>query len=278
MTQKSNRLSQWILLRGLARESRHWGAFPRILQKSLDEVANSSGLEVRIDCIDLPGSGRFSEMRSPISIAEITEFVRQKFFEIRKRQRDSGQEPAQSSHLVAISLGGMIGTRWLQNWPEDFSSATLINTSFKGFSPVHHRFTAEALRRLALAIASRDMRTREGNVVRLVSNRKDLYEKTTEEWAKIAMSRPITAENFARQLLAAALYQPSNERPGLPLLLLNSVQDRMVNPECSMEISRRWLAEIRRHPTAGHDLPLDDGPWVADQIASWWQKEVLNRR
>jgi pimeloyl-ACP methyl ester carboxylesterase len=278
MTQKSSRLSHWVLLRGLARESRHWGKFPETLETDLTRVAKDAGLEVRVDCIDLPGTGKYSEMRSPISIAEITEFVRHKFFEIRKRQRDHGQEPAQDSHLVAVSLGGMIGTRWLQSWPEDFTSATFINTSFRGFSPVHQRFTTEALRRLAAVITSRDARARELGILRLVSNRPEIYEKTADEWVQIALSRPIGFENFARQLLAASRFHPAEQRPGLPLLLLNSVQDRMVNPECSMEISRRWLTEIRRHLTAGHDLPLDDGPWVADQISSWWQKDVLNRR
>jgi hypothetical protein len=23
------------------------------------------------------------------------------------------------------------------------------------------------------------------------------------------------------------------------------------------------------HPSAGHDLPLDDGPWVAAQVRDW---------
>ena len=32
------------------------------------------------------------------------------------------------------------------------------------------------------------------------------------------------------------------------------------------------LAPHYRHPWAGHDLPHDDAPWVAQRIASWAQQ------
>jgi hypothetical protein len=36
-----------------------------------------------------------------------------------------------------------------------------------------------------------------------------------------------------------------------------------------MEIARRWHCSIAIHPTAGHDLPLDAGDWVAKEILAW---------
>jgi hypothetical protein len=36
-----------------------------------------------------------------------------------------------------------------------------------------------------------------------------------------------------------------------------------------MAIARRWNCPIAIHPTAGHDLPLDDGVWIAKQVHDW---------
>jgi hypothetical protein len=40
-------------------------------------------------------------------------------------------------------------------------------------------------------------------------------------------------------------------------------------------MSRAWRAELREHPSAGHDLPLDDPAWVAGRIAEWWLRSVM---
>jgi hypothetical protein len=34
-------------------------------------------------------------------------------------------------------------------------------------------------------------------------------------------------------------------------------------------LARYWQAAFAEHPSAGHDLPLDDGAWVAGQVAQW---------
>ena len=44
-------MSAWILLRGLAREQRHWARLPDRLR--------AGGLIDEIICVDLPGSGQF---------------------------------------------------------------------------------------------------------------------------------------------------------------------------------------------------------------------------
>jgi pimeloyl-ACP methyl ester carboxylesterase len=103
----------------------------------------------------------------------------------------------------------------------------------------------------------------------MVSNRPETYETVSREWASIHESRPVTLENFGRQLTAAALYQPRLPEPHQPVLLLNSEKDRMVDPSCSVEIANRWGAPLVRHPTAGHDLPLDEPAFTAREIAKW---------
>lgn len=269
-------LPHFILIRGLAREARHWGEFSKLLSISMKKVYGLKDGEAsaRIDCIDLPGAGRFSEMRSPASIDEITEFTRGKFLEIRRKIRDSGAQPAKHTYLIAVSLGGMIASSWFEHWPGDFNGAVLINTSFRGMSPFFKRLRPNAYKHLLGILKNHhDPIGRERSVLELVSNRKDLREETAKIWANIHMMRPVSYENFARQLVAAARFKPRPSKPPLPVLILGSDQDRMVHPSCSAEIAAAWEAEFKSHPTAGHDLPLDAGPWVAENIADWCRRQ-----
>jgi pimeloyl-ACP methyl ester carboxylesterase len=255
----------WILLRGLAREARHWGRFN-------EQLAQAMGPGAKVDAIDLPGAGRFSEMRSPTSMHQIAEFIRLKFHEIRNRQRERGEMPAAKSHLVAISLGAMVATEWVNRWREDFSSLVLINTSFNGFSPLYQRLRPEAYWHLLKAAGSQDMREREAHILRLICNRPDVREMLLEEWTAIQQNRPVSLENVIRQLAAAARFTPPTRAPGLPTLILGSGGDRMVAPSCSEAIAAKWQVEFDRHPTAGHDLPLDEPDWVLQRLARFYRR------
>ncbi|HEY3597313.1 MAG TPA: alpha/beta hydrolase, partial [Paraburkholderia sp.] len=61
-------MSAWILLRGLTRETRHWGALPAYLQDALNGA--------RVLPIDLPGNGEFATLRSYTNVADMVGFVR----------------------------------------------------------------------------------------------------------------------------------------------------------------------------------------------------------
>lgn len=267
-TEKKEPTTQWILLRGLAREARHWGSFPQDLADAISKVKP----EARADCIDLPGAGCFSEMKCPLSIPEMTEFVRGKLLEMRQRQREAAETPAPEVYLVAFSLGGMVASEWLHRWPDEIKGCVLINTSFKGYSPIYHRLVPTALRHLAGAVRGKSAQEQERHVLRMVSNRSEAHDRLVKEWSYISETRPVRFENVARQLLAASRYQPALEAPPVSVLVLNSLKDAMVHPSCSEAIARRWGAELRRHPTAGHDLAVDEPEWTVDQIQDWYMK------
>lgn len=256
---------QWLLLRGLAREARHWGSFPTDLQKALE----TDGKVIRVEALDLPGAGRYSEMKSPMTIAGITDFVREKSLEIRERQRLMGERPASKVVLVAVSLGGMIAARWMERWPKDLSACILVNTSFRGVSPIFHRLSPSALLHLYRILRTKDEKDREANVLKMISNRPEFHEATAAQWAKYQLERPVSIENFARQLLAASLFHPSLEEPPCPVLVVGSAGDRMVSPQCSISISEHWQTKFVQHESAGHDLPLDDPRWLIEQIRAF---------
>ena len=49
-------------------------------------------------------------------------------------------------------------------------------------------------------------------------------------------------------------------------------RDQLVDPACSAQLAAAWKADLEVHPEAGHDLPLDDGPWVVNQVRAWLEK------
>lgn len=59
----------WLLLRGLARESGHWGDFVSRLQREFPQAT--------INTLDLPGTGRFNNLPSPNTIENIVKFTRE---------------------------------------------------------------------------------------------------------------------------------------------------------------------------------------------------------
>lgn len=239
----------FYLVRGLIREARHWGTLPDHLLRVFPEA--------RITCLDLPGAGLHFQRRSPLQVEQMVDVMREEFLQ----NRIAGE----TAVLVAISLGGMIAAQWLLNHTEDFHRAVLINTSFGRLSPLPHRLRPGALVDMARAAlgATGD---REAAILRLVSNHANARDQALPLWNAIRAERPVSFENTLRQLLAAARFRLGDGRPSVPTLLLAATDDRLVNVACSRAIARHWQVPLLEHPTAGHDLPLDDPDWIVKKI------------
>lgn len=244
-------MSIWLLLRGLTREARHWGDFPALLAEALP------GCQVLT--LDLPGNGQLHRERSPGSVEAMADFC--------EARRAGLKAPL---NVIAMSLGAMVAVAWAQRHPGALQSAVLINTSLRPFSPVHHRLRPAnypALLRLALGATPRQW---EQTVLHLTSRHAGTPRaELLEQWLSYRSDCPVSRANALRQLWAASRYRAPFEKPALPLLLLNSAQDGLVDPRCSAALVQAWQCPLRQHPSAGHDLPLDDGGWVARQIADW---------
>jgi pimeloyl-ACP methyl ester carboxylesterase len=244
-------MSSWILLRGLTREKRHWRGFP---QQLAEELAGAHVIP-----LELPGNGELNGISSPTSIEAMASYCHAEVARL-------GVPPPY--HLLAMSMGAMVATTWAINHPEEVAACVLINTSFGGFSPVHHRFRPLAWKVLLQFLATRSLEQREALIFSLTSRLVVPATPVIEEWVAIRRSRPVHAWNALRQLMAAARFRgPST--PPVPTLILASAGDRLADPRCSMDIARRWHCGLVVHPSAGHDLPLDDGEWVAKEIHQW---------
>lgn len=246
-------MSTWILLRGLGRESRHWENFPQTFR---DHIPGTLTL-----ALDLPGNGRYWQQQSPCSIIAMVDHCRTQLAEQRI-------DPPYC--LMALSLGAMVAVAWCERYPDEIARGVLMNTSFRTFSPFWQRLRPSCYPTfLRLITSSTNAQQREQHILRLTSTRRAEDTSVAESWARYAKSAPLSRRNVWHQLFAALRFRAPLVAPRVPLLILASAQDRMVDPHCSRKIAEQWNAPCALHPTAGHDLPLDDGAWVIQQTINW---------
>lgn len=238
----------WILLRGLTRETGHWGAFLPLLAARLAPAA--------VIAVDLPGAGARWREPAPLTITATTDALRRHV-----------QPLARPWRLLGLSMGGMVATDWAARHPQDLAGVVLVNSSMRGFGVVARRLQPSAWPALLGAWAARDRLAAEIAILHLTSSRPRDHAALPAEWAALWQRHPIGRGQALRQLLAAARFQAPSVRPGQPMRILCSARDAVVDPRCSHVLAAAWSVPLAEHPTAGHDLPLDAPEWVADEAA-----------
>jgi pimeloyl-ACP methyl ester carboxylesterase len=246
----------WVLLRGLSRESGHWGVFPEHLLRELRALQPAS----RMVMLDLPGTGTLRRQASPTQVSAIVDACRAQL------QRHGVAGPVS---LVGMSLGAAVLSEWASRYPNEVEAGVLINPSLRPFSELFRRpRPLNYLGLLLLSLSRFSARMREVRVLSLTT-RLTPAQAVIDSWVELQRQHPLGVRNTARQLLASMRYRASRTRPSAPMLLLCSKADNLVDWRCSQAISRAWGAPLRLHTKAGHDLPLDDPQWVARAVAEW---------
>ncbi|MRW93303.1 alpha/beta fold hydrolase [Duganella sp. FT80W] len=247
-------MSSWILLRGLIREQRHWGRFPGELAQALPGAV--------IVTPDLPGNGQLHAQRSPTTVVAMVEYCRA---ELRARG-----VPAPYS-LLALSLGGMVAVEWASRYPQEIARCVLVNTSMRPYSRFHQRLRWQNYSAILKQLWQGGVENQERLILRLTSRAGDQAQRegVLTRWLTFQREYPVTRANALRQLWAAARFRAPATRPTMPLLVLSSAGDQLVDPRCSASLASAWQAAHMVHPGAGHDLPLDAGDWVAQAVAQW---------
>jgi pimeloyl-ACP methyl ester carboxylesterase len=244
-----------VLLRGLTRDARHWGGVPEQLRERLAGH--------RVECLDLPGNGALATEPSPWRILDYVAAC---------RRQASERGIAAPLHLVALSLGGMVALEWARSFPADVASCLLVNTSLRPLAPLSWRLRPRAWPSLVHALASRGLEARERDILRLTSRRYLPSEADgaalANEWVGLQQVAPVSYGNALRQLIAAARFG-FDHVPPVPVLLLASTRDRLVDVRCSRAAAARWDCQLVEHPSAGHDVPLDDPAWFVERTAAW---------
>lgn len=242
-----------ILLRGLVRESRHWGNFPKQLESA---IADSTILTPEIQ-----GVGRYINTSSPDNLIDMIEFMREQIKE----------HLGKDSIIMAMSLGGMIAKQWTEKYPDDFSKMILINTSYKGINPLLHRLKPSAIFQFLNIFITPHMGMREKKILDLVSNVPKKRDSILPEWIEIQKDAPVARESFINQIKAALKFQPSSQKPSLETLLIASKKDRLCDYNCTVKLSQLWNVPLKLHQSAGHDIPLDAPEWLIEKTKEFIQ-------
>ncbi|MBY0571191.1 MAG: alpha/beta hydrolase [Burkholderiaceae bacterium] len=240
----------WVLLRGLMREQRHWGNFTQ-------QFAQAHPHE-RIITLDFAGNGALYQQASATSIGAMVEQARQQLQQ---------QQVHDNVKLLAISLGGMVAVAWAERYPNELQRMVLINTSLAPYNPFYQRLRPANYPAIIATMLTGTQRQREQLILRLTSHQSNTpqAEQLLNDWVHYAQQYPIRRRNILRQLVAAMRYRAPAKAPQVPLLMLAGAKDVLVSPQCSATLAHRWQVELRIHPEAGHDLPLDDPAWVIQQ-------------
>ena len=253
-------MSTWVLLRGLTGERRHWGDLPALFGERVDAA--------RVIALDLPGNGAWHRLPSPASVDAMAAACRADLL---------SRGVAPPYHLLAMSLGAMDACAWSLSHPAELAGAVLINTSLRPFSPLTQRLRPRNYATLVrLRLSCPTAHAWEQAVLQRTSRAGERSlreaEALIDTWGAYRHGSPVSAANALRQLLAAARFCAPAAAPATPLLVLASSGDALVDPRCSARLAAQWHCPLATHPWAGHNLPLDDGPWVAAQGAGWLRR------
>jgi pimeloyl-ACP methyl ester carboxylesterase len=245
--------THWLFVRGLSREARHWLPFPERFEHDVPGA--------RVHLLDLPGAGTEWRRRAPLSVGGVMRDVRRRWL----RLRDAHPGPWA---ILGISLGGMVVLRWIGEHADDFERAVVINTSAADLSPPWGRMRLGVMPGIARAIRTDDAVAREREVLRATTRIFEGHDALAVQWAAYHRDQPITRRNVLLQLAAAARFR-SPPSVHVPLLVLAAAYDPLARAACGRRIADKYHSRFELHPTAGHDLPLDDPGWVTERVAAF---------
>lgn len=243
------KMRTWVLLRGLTRGKKHWADFSDRLQKKFPSD--------KVILIDTIGNGELNNQISPTQIEKYVQPIRDKLDTISTLKNEI--------HIISISMGGMIATEWMRLFPKEISLSILINTSASNFSTPIERLQWQNYIKLISIFFSKK---KEHSILKLTSNNKERFLTFESFFQDYVDLQPTSLKSALHQIIAASRYRFPLTSPG-KVLLLASKKDRLVSYTCSQAIAHQWKCPLFIHPTAGHDLPLDDPDWILDKIYSF---------
>lgn len=243
----------WVLIRGLSRETRHWAQFPEKLKAY---YPNST-----IKVLELPGVGTKYHQKSETSIEGFARALRPDFLKLK-------EENPGDYGIIAVSMGGMIAMNWVDLYPEDFKALITVNSSAGNLSGPLDRMSPKAITKILQLFFRNNLEEREKVILELTTNMTKITSELVQKWASFGEQYPLKREVFLKQIYAASRFVVPNEIK-IPFLILASEQDQLSLPKCSKILAKHFGLDPILHPSAGHDLPLDDPEWMAKNIFEW---------
>jgi len=241
----SNLKSPILLLRGINSDSRYWLDFP-------DEF--NSDIEILI--VDLPGTGNNSSSKTPLSISQHVNFLRNQIHP---------DHLSQGLHIIGLSLGGMIAIQWLSMFPNEIKSVSAMSSTGGKFYSSITRINPINWLKLSLSMTlDKILRTKKFpktlvSIVTHLPENNDRQNWIASKFSYLGNENSVSIFSTLRQIIAAARWAPDFSHYahlGKRVLLLKAKYDRFIPPKAvnrlhSM-IPNSQLYEI----PAGHQISL----------------------
>ena len=222
---------------------------------------------------DLPGNEvrNATDKKHKKQQCQYRDLLEEKVSDSDNRKTDFGKGlergPQDPKVIVSTSMGSLMAVEMAKKRKNFFQQIYLMNASFSGISPFYHRLKWKSWGSLISIALTREPRTRESKVLKMVSNNASLWPSLVDSFAEIARKRPCKKINALRQIYSAARYSSGSKAPeGASFVILVSRKDQMVDYRCSVDLSRHWKIPLHIHPWAGHDLSIDDPQWIIKKI------------
>jgi pimeloyl-ACP methyl ester carboxylesterase len=248
------------LIRGLTRESGHWGNFVNLLESQMPEA--------KIHLMDLPGAGIYHKTNAPSSFKKMVDFMRKDMID--------RINPEEHNIIFATSLAGMLATEWTINYKNDFDGLIMVNSSFKGICSTNERANKSIRGDMLRILLTNSIKKRERLIIKVNSNKPGMVDKLLDTWILIQKKRKMSRINILRQTLAGMRYELKGGKPEIPILVIGSKGDRMVSPSCIEKIHNHFGGDLIWHPTSGHGLPLDEPEWLSKTVSNWSRESFKN--
>lgn len=248
-----------FLLMGITKESGHWS------EEFLDHLRENFGVDDFV-MMDIPGTGALNDHKSHLTFKGVVNQMRDEY-----SKHIQGDE---KRILVSISMGSMIGTAWTKWYADDFHQMTIINSSFRGYSPIHKRVQPYAMKKFLKVAATRESVAKETTVIKMCSNNTDKHEKMIKKWSEVNDLRPVKVRNMVRQLISGMSFIPEVP-PHIPYIIICSRYDRLASFECSMRLHEKWGGDFHLidDKNVGHAVHIDAPQLLADVIFHWSEKQ-----
>ena len=245
-----------ILLRGLARWSQHWLGFEDLL----------AGRGFRVITLDNRGFGKSEILRGKT------------FFSVHDMADDVAQviakEAPDGAHVVGISLGAMIGLALASMKPQLVRSLIMVNSSV-GSSRIPRISTKAMLAILRILLLGARGYDSLARVLLGPTTSVETIKKLASTWSSIDRLAGVPIQGLFKQLIAAKGFDGFVEMAAVncPVTIVRCDHDQFVDPRNSDFLQRQIKnSNIINHPTAGHELAIDDPEWFFRVI-----KEAVDR-
>ena len=228
-----------VMLRGLGRNMKHWLGFDRLAAKHFKTIT-----------IDARGLGQTQRgMGITDTIYDLADDVVRVLDDLK----------CDKSHVMGISLGGMVAMAMGIKHPGRTSSMVIVNSSIAGSG--HRRLSTAAslllLRAVALGPAIYD------DLARLLLGPEaplELQKKVAKEWLKIDQTMKVAPGLILKQILAASRFRVREDLGGIkiPSLVLFGKGDQFVPQANSLLIASLIPgSKLVGIEGGGHELTLD---------------------